>query len=195
MIPRHLKIATAVLFALVIGMGFYLVHLKHRAEEVRAADKRPVAPPVSGPVTRVDLYVASDADGIIRRQDVQVALPAEPSARARQVLRALIEDYESKKSPHVLAPGSDINNVYLVNGSMAVVDLNAALADDHRSGVLVESLTVTSMVATLAANVPGVTRVRFLVEGKDRDTLAGHADLSTVYDVAAVNELIREMQP
>ncbi len=195
MIPRHLQVATVVLLGAVIGMGIYLVHLKRRAEEVRATDKRPVAAPVTGPVTHLNLFVAYDNEGIVRRQDAEVALPQEASARAREVVRALLASYQGKQSPHVLPAAGDVRNVYLVNGNLAVIDLNAPLCDEHRSGVLVETLTVTSLVATVGANVPGVTRVKFVVEGKDRETLAGHADLSSVYDVASVDELIREMQP
>jgi len=44
---------------------------------------------------------------------------------------------------------------------MAVIDANAALADRHRSGVLVEELTVISLVQTLSANVPALTASRF----------------------------------
>jgi hypothetical protein len=36
--------------------------------------------------------------------------------------------------------------------------------------------------------------VKILVEGKQRDTLAGHADLSGVFDVSAVNQLTSQLQ-
>jgi hypothetical protein len=39
-----------------------------------------------------------------------------------------------------------------------------------------------------------LTQVKFLVDGKERETLAGHADLKAVYDVAMVNQLVRELQ-
>jgi hypothetical protein len=40
---------------------------------------------------------------------------------------------------------------------------------------------VLSICGTLHANLPRVTQVRFLVDGKERDTLAGHADLTRTY--------------
>jgi len=69
-----------------------------------------------------------------------------------------------------------------------VIDLNAAFADQHRSGILSEQLTVNSLVETLARNVPGIERVTILVEGKPRDTLAGHADLSDPFDVTTIEQ-------
>jgi len=195
MIPRHVQIAGAVLLLAMFGAGFYILRLKARAERSAAAsDVRALAPPVAGPQERVELYIAYDEDGVIRPREAHIALPKEPSLRAREVLRALIGEYLTKPSSHPLAPGADIKDVYLLNGGMAVVDTTAAFADGHRSGVFVEELTVASMVQTLAANVGGVTRVKILVEGKERETLAGHADLMSFYDVNAVNDLVKAMQ-
>jgi hypothetical protein len=50
------------------------------------------------------------------------------------------------------------------------------------------------MIETLAANIPGLARVKILVDGKERDTLAGHADLSGFYDVPQVEELAKELE-
>jgi hypothetical protein len=50
------------------------------------------------------------------------------------------------------------------------------------------------MIQTLSANLPDILRVKFLVEGRERDTLAGHADLSSMYDTIAVSQLVAQMQ-
>jgi hypothetical protein len=49
-------------------------------------------------------------------------------------------------------------------------------------------------VQTLSANIPGIARVKILVDGKTRETLAGHADLSGIYDVSAINQLASRLQ-
>jgi spore germination protein GerM len=85
--------------------------------------------------------------------------------------------------------------VFLVDPGVAVIDLNAAFANTHRSGVLVEELTVASLIHTISANIPGILKVQILVEGNERDTLAGHADLSSYYDVSLVNQLAVQLQP
>jgi hypothetical protein len=61
--------------------------------------------------------------------------------------------------------------------------------------VLIEELTVASLIHTISANTPGILKVKILVDGKERDTLAGHADLSDFYDVSAVNQLASQLQP
>jgi hypothetical protein len=196
MIPRHVQITALVLIAAMFGAGFYMLQLKAREERsgTPSPDARPISAPVSGPKMKVQLFIAFDEDGVIRPRDAQVALPEEPNLRAREVLRALVGAYLTKPSPHALAPGADVKDVYLLNGGIAIIDISPEFANGHRSGVFVEELTVASLVQTLAANVPGVTRVKILVDGKERETLAGHADLMSFYDVNAVNELVKAMQ-
>lgn len=183
---RRSKIALLILVVAVGVMGFYALRLKKRAEQlpVRAADMRPVPPPVVGKSENLTLYVADDRDGLLHMQLANIALPPEPSERGLQVMRALIAAYQQKDSHHPLAEGADVNAVFVVPPNEAVVDVNAAFADGHRSGVLVEQLTLASIAQTLAANVPNVGRIKILVDGKERETLAGHADISSFYDVA-----------
>ena len=184
---QRAKIALTILVIVVAAMGYYAFHLQRQAEKLptRALDTRPISPPISGPTEPVTLYVARDRDGMLHRQEAAIAVPGDPSERARQVLRALFSVYLEKNSPHPLGSGADINYVFLVQPNMAIVDANAAFADTHRSGILVEQLTVASIARTLAANMPGVIRIKILVDGKERETLAGHADLADFYDTAA----------
>jgi Sporulation and spore germination len=196
MIPRHLIIGVAVLLAIALGMGFYVWRMRSRVDrsEVSAVNTQPVAPPVSGSNEQVVLYVAYDDAGVLRPRPVRIPLPAGRQERAAEILRALLTLYLDKLSPHPLGPGSQIRDVYLVDPGLAVIDINAAFADSHRSGVLVEELTVVSLIQTLSANIPGVTRVKILVEGNERDTLAGHADLSNFFDVPAVTQVVAQLQ-
>jgi hypothetical protein len=196
MIPRHLIIGVAVLLAITLGMSFYVWRMRSHVDrsEVSAVNTQPVAPPVSGSNEQVTLYVAYDDAGVLRPKPVRIPLPAGRQERAAEILRALLTLYLDKSSPHTLGAGSEIRDVYLVDPGLAVIDLNAAFADGHRSGVLVEELTVVSLIQTLSANVPGITRVKILVEGIERDTLAGHADLSNFYDVPAVTQAVAQLQ-
>lgn len=196
MIPRHFFIALSILLAAVLAMSLYAWHMRGRAAAtpIPSADVRPVVPPVAGATERVNLYVAYDDIGILRAQSAQIPMPSVRQQRAEEVLRALLALYLDKSSPHPLPPGSEIRSVYLVDPGLAVIDINAAFADGHRSGVLAEELTIASLIQTLSANIPGILKVRILVEGKQRDTLAGHADLSNFFDVSAINQLSSQLQ-
>jgi Sporulation and spore germination len=196
MIPRHFYIAASVMLAVALAMSVYAWHMRGRAAATPAAsaDTRPVVAPVAGPTEQVALYVAYDDLGILRVQAARIPLPSVRQQRAEELLRALITLYLDKTSPHPLPAGSDIRGVYLVDPGLAVIDVNAAFADGHRSGILTEDLTVVSLIQTLSANIPGITKVKILVEGKQRDTLAGHVDLSDFFGVSAINQLASQLQ-
>ena len=190
MIPRQTLLWLIFLALVAAAMGIYAWQLSESNTPGGAfvADNRPVAPPVAGPRELVNLYVAYDDPGVLRSQPTTVPLPTE-----RQQLRALMSVYLAKSSPHPLAPEADIRSVYLIDPGIAVIDVNSAFADAHRSGILVEELTIASLVQTVAENIPGVTRIKILVEGKERETLAGHADLTTFYDVSVVSQLAGQL--
>ena len=196
MIPRHLLIGVVFLLLGALGLTIYAFRMRGRVTQVSsgATDVRPVAPPAQGPTERVTLYIAWDDAGVLHPQTVNIPLPAARQQRAEELLRALVSNYLDKNSTHPIPAGSEIRAVYLVEPGLAVIDLNPIFANGHRSGVLEEELTVTSLIQTLTANLPGILKVKILVDGKERDTLAGHADLSTFYDAAAVSQLVQEMQ-
>ncbi len=194
MIPRHLILGVDVMLVIVLSMGTYLQHMRTSASQMQrlADDARPVAPPASGPTETVTLYVADDATGALRPQSAQIPLPGGRQQRAEELLRALLRTYQQPDSPHPLAPAADIRSIYLIAPSAAVIDVNAPFADQHRSSILGEQLTVNSLVETLAANVPGISRVKILVDGNTRETLAGHADLTEFFDVNAVGKTLAQ---
>jgi hypothetical protein len=196
MISRPLVIGALVMLAVAFGMGFYVWHMRgvSSTELPSATHQAAVAPPVLGFSEQVTLFIAYDDIGVLRAESFRIPLPEERQQRAEELLRTLLNVYLDKSSPHALGVGSEVRNVYLVEPGLAVIDLNTAFANGHRSGILVEELTVASLVQTLSANVPGITRVKILVDGKERDTLAGHADLTNFYDVAAMNQLAAQLQ-
>lgn len=196
MIPRHLMIGIAILVLAALGLTIYAFRMRGRVTQVSSAatDVRPVAPPAQGPTERVSLYIAWDDAGVLHPRAVDIPLPSARQQRAEEILRALVSTYLDKNSVHPIPAGSDIRAVYLVDPGLAVIDLNPVFANGHRSGVLEEELTVTSLIETLTANVAGILKVKILVDGKERDTLAGHADLTTFYDTGAVSQLVQQMQ-
>lgn len=192
--PRQLTFTTAILFAVAIGMSLYVWQLRRR--EVRnppVATAQHVTPPVSGPMEKVTLWVAHDDLGTLRAQSVSIPLTAGRQERAQELMHALLDIYEDKSSPHPVAAGAEIHDVYLVDPGLVVIDVSQPFADGQTSGILAEELTVTSMIETLSVNTPGLMRAKILVDGQERETLAGHADLTGFYDVSQMSELAKQL--
>ena len=199
MMPRHLQITVLLLLLGVLLVGGFIIEFQRRERAKTQAlppgvSTRALPAPAAGPAERIRLIVAYDEDGMLVPREASVPLPAEPSDRAKEILRTLLNLYVERPSPHPLRTDADIKNVFLVNSTLCVVDLNAAFAEGHPSGILVEQFTLASMVETIAANFPQVRRVRFLVEGQERETLAGHADLMTTYEVQKVHDFVLSLQ-
>jgi Sporulation and spore germination len=194
-IPRNLAVTAAILCSLTIGMSLYLWELRRREAANTSREPLPqhVAAPASGKTESVALVIAHDSSGDLHTQSLTLPVSGNQQERAQEILRQLLMVYQAKDSPHPLTANAEIRNVYLVQPDTAVIDVNAAFADGQTSGVLAEELTVVSFVQTLALNTPKITSFKILVDGKERETLAGHVDTSGVYSAADVSQLANQL--
>lgn len=201
MIPRYQTVLFVILLAASMVMGGVLWHLRDRAHQrlLAGEDSAPTEAPEVAPVEQATLMVANDEDDSLESRVLSLPLPPGPSGRARAVLGELLELYAAPHAAHPVPGGAQsIAGVFLLpaNGDsstpgakagsgsgaqLAVVNLTGAFAAGHPSGIETETLTILSICATLHANLPQVTEVRFLVDGQPRPTLAGHADLTRTY--------------
>ena len=196
MIPRHFQITVGLVLLAILVSSMVIIRITHKEEAMtlQGAETAPVAPVVGGKQEHIQLLLAYDEDQALRWRPADVFLPAERGMRARETLRCVMAQYLQSPSPHPLAKGSDIKDVYFINDDTMIIDTTAQFADGHPSGILLEEMTLASLIETLTANVPGIDKVKFLVEGKERETLAGHADLMSFYQTAAVHELAKEFE-
>ncbi len=196
MIPRHQTVLFIVLLAASAMMGGLLWNQLRRAHDrlLRGEDSAPTQAPLVAPAEQATLMVASDADNTVQPRILTLPLPQNPESRARAILGRLLDLYAAPESAHPVPGGaSSIAQVFLLpvagankseastGAELAVVNLTGAFVAGHPSGLETESLTVLSICATLNANLPRVTEVRFLVDGQPRASLAGHADLMRTY--------------
>lgn len=193
MIPRYQKVILWLLLVSSVLMAAYLIRLRARAQDQLAAAPQaaPMPVPVEASPEQITLMIANDEDGSLAPVERQVALPEEPTTRARTLLNDLFSTYAQPGSPHPLPAVTAVEDVFLLPvpgmnnpskaGELAVINLNGAFTSRHPSGILVETLTLLSILSTLHANVPRIAQVRFLVDGKPQETLAGHADLMRTY--------------
>lgn len=196
MIPRHQTVLFVILLLASVIMGAVLWNQLRRAHErlLRGQDAAPTQAPLVAPAEQATLMVANDADNSVEPRILALPLPQNPEARARAVLGKLLDLYAAPDAGHPVPGGaSSIAQVFLVpiaegggkasptSPQLAVVNLTSAFAAGHPSGLETETLTILSICATLNANLPRVTQVRFLVDGQMRATLAGHADLTRTY--------------
>jgi hypothetical protein len=192
MIPRYQRILFSILVLGCIVLAVLLLRLRERAQDRMQSvrDETPMEAPIARVPEKVQLLLANDSDGSLVATQRSITLPADAPSRARVLLESLLAEYAKPNSTHPLPSGVAVEEVFLVDlpgsnsSSIAVVNLSAAFAQGHPSGIAPETLTLLSITGTLHANLPEIAQVRFLVDGQTRDTLAGHADLTRTYIAA-----------
>ena len=70
-----------------------------------------------------------------------------------------------------------LRTVFFTKAGDMYIDLSAEFRQNHPGGTTNEILTVYTLVSALTSNLPAVTGVQILIDGKEVDTLAGHLDL------------------
>lgn len=147
----------------------------------------PLAQNTGQPQVAVTLMMPDDKTGLLNPVSETLALPQDTSSRARVILQQLIASWSKPNSPHPVHAKAGVDSVFLMpvaghpGQQLAIVNFNAAFPESQPSGIEPETLTLLSIIQTLHANIPAITQVRFLVNGKQRATLAGHADLTRTY--------------
>jgi len=120
-------------------------------------------------------YVADDG---VRLQPVERDVPyGEGTAdQARQIIEVQIAPVSDPLVSAVPA-STRLRALFITERGEAYVDLSREVSAMHPGGALDELLTVYTIVDALTTNLPAVTAVQVLVEGKEVDTLAGHVDI------------------
>jgi spore germination protein GerM len=178
--PRHAAIAAVVVFALatawLLFVGLPRWYAERRAQATAAAGAAtPAAPPAAvRKITATLFYVADDGMALV---PVQREVPF--GETVAEQARAIIEAQLAPATPQVSAipAGVALRDVFVTERGDAFVSLSADITAKHPGGSLHEVFTVYTIVNALTVNLPAITRVQILVEGKEVDTLAGHVDL------------------
>ncbi len=134
----------------------------------------------AGPTQTVTLYFPSYAEGKLRGEARPIALATDPADRVRQIVLALIEG-PKQGTGSALSASADVRGVFVTADGTVYLDLSSGATGDFNPGIESETLAVYSVVDSLAANLPEVKRVQFLVQGQEVDTLDGHADLTAPF--------------
>ena len=96
--------------------------------------------------------------------------------QARRIIEAQIAPAPNPLASAIPA-GAKLRALYVTERGDAFVDFTTEITTQHTGGALDELFTVYAVVNALTVNLPAITRVQILIDGKEADTLAGHVDL------------------
>ena len=163
----------------VLGWTLYALPHRQNSATVRAGVVPPPAPAAAaapGRKIKAHLFYVSD-DGLRLTSTERDITYAESAAdQAREIITAQVA---AVTEPQVSAVprGTQLRALFITDKGEAFVDLSREVVTAHPGGSINELLTVYTFVNALTANLPAITSVQLLVDGRELDTLAGHVDL------------------
>ena len=177
---RHAVITAIVAFAIAAGwvLFFGLPHwyATRRAQAARSAVPAAAATQTAvRKITATLFYVAEDGMALVPVQR-EVPFGENAAEQARAIVEAQLTPTAAPQVSAIPA-GVVLRDVFVTERGDAFVNLSADIIGKHPGGSLHEVFTVYTIVNALTVNLPAITRVQILVEGKEVDTLAGHVDL------------------
>lgn len=184
--------AKILLLILIIALGagvFYLRSLarrvfiepaQHAEEAARAKLNQFALQSNNGTSQNATLYFPSLSEGKVAPESRPITWAKTDADRVRQVVLALAEGSHQGYA-RILPASTNVRAVFLCADGTAYVDFSNDMLSEFESGIQTETLTIYSIVNSIAANIPSVKRVHFLILGQEVETLDGHADLTSAF--------------
>lgn len=132
----------------------------------------------SNPVSKikVDLYFADATGNNLVKESREIP-------KVEGIARATIEELimgpaQGSGLSSTIPKGTSLEDINIKADGTCIVNFSPEFKANHAKGATNEALTVYSVVNTLT-QFPSVHQVKFLVDGQEVETLAGHMDIST----------------
>jgi spore germination protein GerM len=136
----------------------------------------PTAPAPPGRKIKAHLFYVAESGTKLTSIERDVAFAENAAEQAREIVAAQVGAV-SEPLVSAVPAGTALRALFVTDGGQAFVDLSREVVSAHPGGTVNELLTVYTIVNAVTANLPAVTSVQLLVDGKEVETLAGHVDL------------------
>ena len=146
-----------------------------------------LAPPIR-PDEPLALTMYMPVDGMLERISAGIFRQPELQLEARAAAAAVLASERAGEA--VILRDLELRALYLDPAGTVYLDLAARNRKDLQGSAWDELLTVYALVNTMTQNFAEIRQVRFLVDGREAQTLAGHVDLSRAF--VRRNDLIRQ---
>jgi spore germination protein GerM len=162
----------------VIAVALFLLFVVPRwyaPKAVTSPTPGQAAPVAERKITATLYYVSDDGLSLVGVKR-EVPFGGSVAEQARRIVEAQLAPPAPPFASAVPA-GTTLRDLFLTERGDAFVDLSAEVTARHTGGAIDELFTVYTIVDALTVNLPAITRVQILVNGKEVDTIAGHVDL------------------
>jgi hypothetical protein len=189
--PRRIRIAViALAVGLAVALGFFvdivgrvrsLVETGKTEDDPFKLEPKPLFTPTD-PAVAVKIFFPAAEEARLSTEDRIIFQSAELANRAKQILQSLADGPKSPELAPALPKDAKAVEVYIAGG-VAYVDFTGALAANHPGGILHQQATIYSIVNSLTYPPSEIHKVKILVGGTEKETLAGHILLRLPFDM------------
>lgn len=186
---RH--IIFGLLLILGASLGSYYFYTLERAHQQAVRDVETSARDVESsvlearqtPESKIELYfyksgALAPGPAFLAPEERMIYETEDVSLKARQIINEVLKGPQNNSLAQVFPASAKLRQVYLMEDGTAIVDVSRDTAEQLPGGVTMELAALYSITRSLIRNVPEIHQVRFLVDGKQRPTFAGHVSIS-----------------
>ena len=177
--PRHLILPGVIVGAAVVLVWLLFFALPGRYDappQTAAAPTPAAAPDAPGRNIKAQLFFVADDGVTLTGVERDVPFGENTVEQAKAIVGAQIAPV-TEPLVSAIPPGTALRALFITRDGEAYVDLSRELVTAHPGGSTNELLTIRTIVEALTVNLPAITAVQLLVDGRELDTLAGHVDL------------------
>jgi germination protein M len=168
----NLFIMVVCLVAAVFLLGSHSPVLKQQGENTSANTSGPLAQEPGGEKREVTLYFSDEQAMYLAPEKRQVTVQEDNVGET--VVKELIKGPQSASLKRTLPAETRLISLS-VKQDTAYVNFSKEINNNNYGGSAGEIALVYSVVNSLA-EIPGITKVQFLIEGKEVETIYGHID-------------------
>ncbi|MGD0277930.1 MAG: GerMN domain-containing protein [Smithella sp.] len=119
------------------------------------------------------IYFSDDQERFLRPEKRYIFKESDVASQTKEIVKALLEGSKTglvNTFPH----GVTVIDVKIVDNETAAVNFSKSLTRLYQGGSASEMATIYSLTDSITQNIPGIKKVKILVEGKELSSIKGH---------------------
>lgn len=130
---------------------------------------------------KVELYFAESNERFLVAESRYIPWEKKIAGQVEELVKAII-DGSHTNLVRTLPEGVVLKDIR-VNGETVYVNFDQNLSLLHPGGSASEMMSIYSVTNTIISNIKSIKKVKFLVEGKDLETIKGHVDTRQPFSI------------
>lgn len=100
--------------------------------------------------------------------------------RIKQLLMLLTDGPKNNAAVNLLPQGTTLKDAYIDANSILYIDMSPEYAANCKGGTTGEYEAIYSIINTVLYNFPWINGVKFVINGTEKETLAGHISIKSI---------------